>query len=160
MKRSTKPIPEGLHSVTPYLTVRNGAKALEFYKRAFGAKELHRMPSPDGRLMHAAIQIGDSQIFLSDEFSEMPTSRSPETLNGSPVTILIYVPDVDSVFSSATQAGGTALEKPTDMFWGDRWSTVRDPFGHMWAIATHVEDVTPEEMEKRSAQFMSAQTQR
>ncbi len=160
MKRSTKYVPEGLHTVTPYLTVRNAAKALEFYKRAFGAKELHRMPGPDGRVMHAAIQIGDSQIFLSDEFTEMPTSRLPESLNGSPVTILIYVQDVDSVFNTATQAGGTALEKPTDMFWGDRWSTVRDPFGHLWAIATRVEEVTPEEMQKRSAEFFAAQSRR
>jgi PhnB protein len=90
----------------------------------------------------------------------MPTSRSPQTLNGSPVTILIYVQDTDSVFNTATQAGATALEKPTDMFWGDRWSTVRDPFGHMWAIATRVEEVTPEEMQKRSAEFFAAQSRR
>jgi PhnB protein len=156
MKRSTKYIPEGLHTVTPYLTARNAAKALDFYKRAFGAKELHRMPGPDDRIMHAAFQIGDSQIFISDEFTEMPNSRSPETLNGSPVSILIYVQDVDSVFNTATQAGATAVEKPKDMFWGDRWSTVRDPFGHNWQIATHVEEVTPEEMKKRMAQMMSA----
>ncbi len=160
MKKSTKYIPEGLHTVTPYLTVRNAAKALEFYKRAFGAKELHRMPGPDGRLVHAAFQIGDSQLFLSDEFPEMGNSRSPETLNGTPVSILIYVADVDSVFNSATQAGGTPVEKPTDMFWGDRWATVRDPFGHAWQIATHVEDVTPEEMKKRSAEFFAAQSRR
>ena len=156
MKKSTKYIPEGLHTVTPYLTVRNAAKALEFYKRAFGAKELHRMAGPDGRVMHAAFQIGDSQIFLSDEITEMPTSKSPESLNGSPVSILIYVQDVDSFFNTATQAGGTPLEKPTDMFWGDRWSTIRDPFGHMWQIATRVEEVTPEEMKKRMTQMMSA----
>ena len=155
MKRSPTPIPEGYHTVTPYLSTRNCPEAVEFYKRAFGAKELGRMPGPDGRIVHADIQIGDSHIFLCDEFPEMG-SKSPETLGGSPVSLLLYVDDVDSFFKTAVQAGGVAVEEPKDMFWGDRWAVLRDPFGHTWQIATHVEDVTPEEMEKRSASFFTA----
>jgi len=159
MKRSTKPIPDGYHTVTPYLIVRNCANAIEFYKRAFGATELVRMPGPDGRLVHVELQLGASRIFLSDEFPEMG-NKSPETLSGSPVTLFLYVEDVDSVFKTATQAGGTSLEAPKDMFWGDRWASVKDPFGHVWQIATHVEDVTPEEMERRSNEFFAAQAPR
>ncbi len=159
MKRSTRPIPTGFHTITPYLIVRNCTKAIDFYKRALGAKEINRMPGPDGRLVHAELQLGDSRIFLSDEFPEMG-GKSPETLSGSPVTLFLYVEDVDSFFKTATQAGGTGVEAPTDMFWGDRWATVKDPFGHVWQIATHVEDVTPEEMEKRSAEFFAAQSRK
>jgi PhnB protein len=159
MKRSTRPIPTGFHTITPHLVVKNCANAIDFYKRALGAKEINRMPGPDGRLVHAEIQLGDSRIFLSDEFPEMG-SKSPQTLNGSPVNLFLYVEDVDSFFKTATEAGGTGVEKPTDMFWGDRWATVKDPYGHVWQIATHIEDVTPQEMERRSAEFFAAQSRR
>ncbi|RPI29213.1 MAG: VOC family protein [Acidobacteria bacterium] len=154
MKKNTRPVPEGLNTVTPYLTVRNCAQALEFYKKAFGAKELGRMPFPDGRIAHSDIQIGNSRLFLCDEFPEMG-NKSPETLGGTPINLLVYVDNVDSAFKIATQAGAAPVEQPKDMFWGDRWATVRDPYGHTWNIATHVEDLTPEEMQKRGAEFFT-----
>jgi uncharacterized glyoxalase superfamily protein PhnB len=130
--------------------VRGAAQAIEFYKKAFGAEELTRMPSPDGRtVMHAELQIGDSILFLADEFPEMG-ARSPKALGGSPVTIHLYVADVDAVFNRAIQAGATAQMPPTDMFWGDRYGKLTDPFGHVWSVATHTEDVPPEEMAKRA----------
>jgi uncharacterized glyoxalase superfamily protein PhnB len=147
---AVKPVPAGFHTLTPHLIVRGAAQAIEFYKKAFGAEELTRMPSPDGRtVMHAELQIGDSILFLADEFPEMG-ARSPKALGGSPVTIHLYVADVDAVFNRAIQAGATAQMPPTDMFWGDRYGKLTDPFGHVWSVATHTEDVPPEEMAKRA----------
>lgn len=148
-----KPVPDGYHTVTPYLAVRGAARALEFYAKAFGAEELYRMPGPGGSIMHAEIRIGDSPVMLGEESVERG-APSPQALNGSPVSLLLYVPDVDASFARATGAGCTAEMPPTDMFWGDRYGTVRDPFGHRWGIATHKEDVPPEEMAKRAAQAM------
>lgn len=144
-----KPIPEGYHSVTPYLSVNGAAEALEYYKKAFGAIELFRMEH-DGKIGHAEIKIGDSPIMLSDEFPEMGFV-SPKTLGGSPVGIMIYVEDVDTIFKQAIDAGGVEKKPVQDQFYGDRSGTLTDPFGHVWFVATHKEDVTPEEMDKRLA---------
>jgi PhnB protein len=149
MTSKVKPIPEGYHSVTPYLIIKNAAAAIEFYKAAFGATELFRMPQPDGRIGHAEIKIGDSPIMLADEFPEMKYA-SPETLGGSPVSLMIYVEDVDTVFKRAIAAGASEQKPVQDQFYGDRSGSLTDPFGHVWHIATHKEDVTPEEMDKRA----------
>jgi len=149
MENKVKPIPEGYHTLTPYLTIRNAAAALDFYKRAFDAQEIFRIASPDGKIGHAEIRIGDSAIMLSDEFPEMG-ANAPETLGGSPVMLHLYVENVDTLVDRAVQAGGR-LERPVaDQFYGDRGGMVTDPFGHKWWIATHVEDVPPDELERRS----------
>jgi PhnB protein len=147
-----QPIPQGSHTVTPHLVVKGAARAIDFYAAAFGAVEHHRMPGPDGLLGHAQLQIGDSLIFLADEF---PGSPSPRKLKGSPVTIHLYVEDVDAVFARALRAGAKVKMPLMDMFWGDRYGQVVDPFGHAWSIATHKEDVSPEEMAKRGAKAMA-----
>jgi PhnB protein len=144
----TKAIPDGYHSVTPYLIINGAAEGIEYYKKAFGATELFRMPAPEGRIGHAEIKIGDSPIMLADEFPEMGY-KSPQSLGGSPVSIMIYVEDVDTVFNQAIAAGGKEQRPVKDQFYGDRMGTLEDPYGHVWHVATHKEDVTPEEMEKR-----------
>jgi PhnB protein len=146
---AVKSIPEGYHSVTPYLIVRGGANAIEFYKKAFGAVELFRMPTPEGKIGHAEIKIGDSPIMLADEYPDMGYN-GPESLGGSPVSLMIYVEDVDTVFNQAVDAGATVKETLQDKFYGDRMGTVIDPYGHRWHLATHKEDVSPEEMERRA----------
>jgi PhnB protein len=143
-------IPAGHRSLAPYLYVQGAARAMEFYARAFGARELFRMPGPNGTVDHAEIQIGDSVLMLADENAKQGTG-SPERFKGSPVSVFLYVADVDAVFSAATAAGAKAQMAPTDMFWGDRFSAITDPFGHRWSIATHVEDVSPVEMKARLA---------
>ena len=145
-----KPVPAGYHTVTPHLVVRDAAKAIDFYAAAFGAEELYRMPGPDGAVMHAELMIGDSRVMLGEEAPQMG-ALSPQTIGGSPVSLLLYVKDVDASFTRAGQAGCTIQMPPTDMFWGDRYGKVQDPFGHQWALATHKEDVTPEEMHRRAA---------
>lgn len=146
---SVKPIPEGYHSLTPCLIVRGGADAIEFYKKAFGAVELFRFPSPDGKIGHAEIKIGDSPIMLGDEYPEMGY-KSPQTIGGSPVSLMIYVEDVDTVFARAVEAGADIKDALQDKFYGDRSGTVIDPFGHVWHLATHKEDVPMDEMERRA----------
>ena len=148
-----KPIPDGYHSVTPYLIVSGAARALDFYKKAFGATELMRMPGPGDKIMHAEIKIGDSPIMLADEFPER-NIRGPQALGGTPVGLMIYVPDVDTVFNRAVAAGAKVETPLTNQFYGDRSGTVADPFGHKWTISTHVEDVPPAEMEKRAKEAM------
>ena len=150
MTSNVKPVPEGYHTATPYLIVSGAANAIEFYKKAFGAVEKLRMPHPDGRVGHAEIQIGDSTIMLADEFPEMG-ARSAQSLGGSPVGILLYVEDVDRVFNQALAAGAKATRPLEDKFYGDRMGEVTDPYGHRWYISTHKEDVSPEEMKKRTA---------
>lgn len=145
-----KPIPDGYHSVTPYLIIKGAANAIEFYKKAFGATELFRMAQPDGKVGHAEIKIGDSPIMLSDEHPELGYT-SPTTLGGTPVSIMIYVDDVDTIFKQAIAAGGKEQKAVQDQFYGDRSGSLKDPFGHVWHVATHVEDVSPEEMDKRAA---------
>ena len=150
MTSRVKPTPEGYHTATPYLIVRDAARAIEFYKKAFGAKELMRMADPSGKIGHAEIKIGDSPIMLADEVPGMGY-RSPESLGGSPVSILLYVEDVDAVFNQAVAAGAKVQRPVADQFYGDRTGGVTDPFGHVWYVATHMEDVSPEEMRKRAA---------
>lgn len=147
---SVKPIPDGYHTVTPYLIVKGAAEAIEFYTRVFGATELMRLPGPGGVLMHAEIKIGDSFIMLADEFPQMD-ALSPKTIGGSPVGLMLYVPNVDEVFQRATAAGAKEIRPLQNQFYGDRSGTVEDPFGHKWTIATHVEDVSHEEIERRLA---------
>ncbi len=147
---NVKPIPDGYHSVTPYLIIKGAADAIEFYKKAFGATELFRMPAPGGKVGHAEIKIGDSPIMLADESPEMGYV-GPATLGGTPVSIMIYVEDVDTVFNQAIAAGGEQLKPLEDQFYGDRSGSLKDPFGHQWHVATHKEDVSPEEMDKRMA---------
>lgn len=147
---SVKPIPDGYHSVTPYLIVNDGARALEFYQQAFGATEAVRMDAPGGKIMHAEIRIGDSYVMLADECPEMGF-RSPQSLGGAAVSLLVYVEDADACFNQAVAAGAKELKPVQNQFYGDRSGTISDPFGHVWTIATHVEDVAPEEMERRVA---------
>lgn len=143
-----KPIPEGHHTVSPYLAIEGGLKALEFYKKAFGATELFRLEMPDGRLGHAEIRLGDSIIMLADEFPEYG-GMSPQRLGGSPVNLHLYVEDVDAFFNKAVAAGATARKPVQDQFYGDRSGQLEDPFGHLWWVATHKEDVGMEELKKR-----------
>ena len=148
MANTVSPVPEGYHTVTPYLIVDGGAAAIDYYKKAFGAEELVRMPGPGGKVMHAEIQIGDSRIMLADEFPQMD-ARGPRSSGGTPVSILLYVADCDAVFNRAVGAGATVKRPIKDQFYGDRSGTLEDPFGHCWSIATHKEDLTPEEIERR-----------
>ena len=152
-----KPIPDGYHSVTPYLIVDNAAEAINFYKQAFGATELFRLPMGD-KVGHAEIKIGDSHIMLADESKEMD-HLGPKARGGTTSTFLIYVEDVDSAFRKATDAGGTEKRPVENQFYGDRAGTLADPFGHLWTLATHVEDVPPDEMEARMAEWSSKQKQ-
>jgi PhnB protein len=156
MAGKVNPIPSGYHSVTPYLVVNDASRAIEYYKQAFKAKETVRMAGPGGKIGHAELKIGDSMLMLSDE---MGGNRSPQSLGGSPVSIFLYVENVDSVFNEAVKAGAKGDAPPQDMFWGDRFGKLTDPFGHQWALATHVEDVAPEEMKKRSEAFMAQMAQ-
>ena len=148
---AVKPIPEGYHSVTPYLIIKGAADAIEFYKKAFGATELFRFPAPDGKIGHAEIKIGDSPIMLADEFAEMGY-KGPRALGGSPVSLMLYLEDVDTVFNRAVEAGASVKEAVQDKFYGDRTGTLTDPFGHVWHVSTHKEDVSMEEMEERAKQ--------
>jgi PhnB protein len=152
---ATKPIPEGYHTVTPYLAVDGAARAIDFYVRAFGAKERVRMPMPDGTIGHAELEIGDSLVMLSDPFPQSNV-RPPKELGGTSASVFMYVEDVDAVVKQAVDAGATVTMEVADQFWGDRFGTVADPFGHSWSIATHVEDLTPEEITERGKAAMAA----
>ena len=158
MAAKVNPIPQGYHTATPYLTLDDCARAIDFYKKAFGATEIMRMATPNGKIGHAEIQIGDSPVMLADE---MPGggNRSPKSLNGTSASVFLYVTDVDSSFKKAVDAGAKADMQPTDMFWGDRFGRLTDPFGHTWALATHKEDVAPEEMKKRMQVEMAKMAQ-
>jgi PhnB protein len=150
MTNKVKPIPEGYHTVTPYLIVNDAARALEFYQQAFGATEVFRMTDKHGRVGHAEIKIGDSHVMLADEHPEM-NARSPQAFGGSPISLLLYVEDVDTMVNQAVAAGAKLTRLVADQFYGDRTGGVEDPFGHTWYIATHVEDVAPEELARRAA---------
>jgi len=150
MAEKVNHIPEGYHSVTPYLVVDGGARAIEFYKQAFGATELFRMEGPGGKIGHAEIKIGDSHVMLADEHPEI-NARSPQAFGGSPVSLMLYVEDVDTTVGQAVEAGATLTRPVAHQFYGDRTGGVTDPFGHFWYVATHVEDVPPEELKKRAA---------
>lgn len=156
MTSNVKPIPDGYHSLTPYLIIKGASEAIEFYQKAFGATELFRMAQPDGRIGHAEIKIGDSAIMLADEFPEMG-HKSPTSLGGSPISLLLYVEDVDAVYAQAISSGAKQDRPVEDKFYGDRGGSLIDPFGHIWHIATHVEDLSPEEMQQRAASASSGQ---
>jgi PhnB protein len=148
-----KPIPHAYNTVTPYLIVKGGTQAIEFYKKAFGAEERMRIPAPGDAIGHAELQIGDSIVMLADEFPEMK-ALSPKTIGGTPVSFCIYVDDVDAAFQKALAAGAKETRPIKDQFYGDRSGTLEDPFGHTWTIATHIEDVSPEEMARRAEKQM------
>jgi PhnB protein len=148
-----KPIPDGYHTATPYLIVHDAVRALEFYTRALGAKELMRFADPSGKIAHSEFRLGDSVIMLADEFAEMGF-RSARSLGGTPVSLLLYVEDVDARFARALAAGATQMRPVENQFYGDRTGTLVDPFGHVWTLATHVEDVSPEELERRAQTAM------
>ncbi|MBI4014086.1 MAG: VOC family protein [Candidatus Rokubacteria bacterium] len=152
-KARVSPIPRGYHTVTPQLTVRGAVEAIGFYKRAFGARELMRMAAPDGKVMHAELRIGDSVFFLGDEFPETGC-RSPQTLGGATGALHVYVRNVDAAVKQAADAGAQVTMPVADMFWGDRYGKVRDPFGHEWGLATHKEDLTPAQQRRRGDEFM------
>ena len=153
MPAAVPPIPAGYHSVTPYLLVRGAAEALAFYQRAFGAEELMRLAAPDGAVAHAEIKIGDSPVMLADEGDQSDDlgQKSPATLGATSVSVMLYVSDVDALFAQALAAGASTLRPVQDQFYGDRSGTLRDPYGHVWTLATHVEDVSPEEIDRRVA---------
>jgi len=146
-KSKVKPVPDGMHAVTPHLTCAGAADAIEFYKKAFNAVEIKRMPGPQGKLMHALIRIGDSAVMLADEFPDWG-SFGPKSLNGSPVTIHIYVEDVDALVERAVAAGAKITMPLEDTFWGDRYGKLEDPFGHHWSVATHLRDMSSEDMQQ------------
>ena len=149
---TAKPIPAGFHTVTPHIVIRNAARAIDFYKEAFGAKELFRMPGPDGKsIMHAEIKIGDSIIMIGEEHPEFGC-KSPQALNGTPVGIHLYVENADDIFQRAVKAGAQSVMPVEDQFWGDRYGKLKDPFGHEWSIATHQRDLTPEQMQKGASE--------
>jgi PhnB protein len=150
-------IPDGYHSVTPYLVVDGAAKAIDFYKKAFGATEIMRMPDPKGRIGHAEMKIGNSHIMLADEFPEMGF-RGPTSLGGAAVSLMVYVDDADAIFKKALSNGAQEVQAMKDQFYGDRSGTLKDPFGHVWTIATHVEDVPPAEMERRASEYFGTQS--
>ncbi len=149
-----KSIPEGFHTVTPYLSISNAAEAIAFYKKAFAASEVFRLPTPSGEIGHAEILIGNSHLMIADPCDESPTS-SPDELKASTVSIHLYVEDVDAFFARAIAAGATELRPVADQFYGDRMGTLKDPFGHIWSIGTHIEDLTPEEIAQRAAELFS-----
>ena len=148
----SKPMPAGMHTVTPHIICAGAAEAIEFYKKAFGATEMFRLPGPDGKLMHGSIRIGDSAVMLAEE-NEKHGIFGPKRLNGSPVIIHLYVEDADAFVARAAEAGANVTMPVAEMFWGDRYGRLQDPFGHMWSVSTHVRDVTPDEM-KQAVQSM------
>ena len=148
-----KPIPEGYPRVTPYLYIDGAAAAIDFYEKVLGAKERMRMPGPDGKLGHAELEIGDSVVMLADEYLDMGV-LGPKSVGGTPVSLHVYVDDVDAVFQAALDAGATSVRDLENQFYGDRTGQFEDPFGHRWSVATHVEDVSPEEMQRRAAEMM------
>lgn len=159
MPASVQPIPEGFHTITPSLVVRDAAKAIDFYKKALGAQELVRMPSPDGKIVHAELKIGDSIIFLSDEMPQSP-AKSPQTLGGVTGVLNLYVEDVDKSFQRAVDAGAKVAMPVADQFWGDRYGSLTDPFGYTWGMGTHKEDLNPQQMQERMSNFFAQMAQR
>jgi PhnB protein len=155
-KSKVSPVPKGYHTVTPGLALRDTAGAIDFYKKAFGAKEKGRMPGPDGKIMHAELRIGDSSIMVGEEMPQMG-NPSPATLGGSPVSLYIYVKNVDKAFEQAVNAGATVEMPVADMFWGDRYGAVKDPYGHKWGLATHKRDMSPKAMKQAAEEFFASQ---
>ncbi len=159
MAGNAKAVPEGMHTITPHLVVRGGDQAIEFYKKAFGAQEIGGVfRAPDGKVVHAELKIGDSRIMLADEFPGSGHPQSPQTIGATTTVLNIYVDNVDQLFNQAVSAGATVTMPLANQFWGDRYGQVSDPFGHHWALGQHVEDVAPEEMERRGREFMAQMT--
>ncbi len=159
MPASVKPIPENFHTIQPALIVRNAVQAIEFYKKALGAQELMRMPGPDGAIMHAELKIGDSVVFIGEENPNMGFCKSPQTLGGCTVSLNVYVPDADKVFNQAVSAGAKETMPVADQFWGDRYGLLTDPYGYVWGIATHKENLTSDEVQKRARDFFANMAQ-
>ena len=157
---ATQPIPEGYHTISTYLAVDDAAEAIDFYKRAFGAKERMRMDAPGGKIGHAELEIGDSLIMLADPMPQQQSTKSPKQLGAATGGLFMYTKDVDAAVEKAVEAGATVEMEPDDMFWGDRFGTVVDPYGHVWSIATHKEDVPPEEMAERAKAAMAQMANR
>ena len=155
MAKAKSPVPEGQHTISPHLTVKGAPQAIEYYRKAFGATELHRSLGPGGLIMHAALKVGDSMFFLNDEMPMPDGGKSPTSIGGTAVTINLYVPDADATYRQAISAGAKETMPIADQFWGDRYGIVTDPYGHKWAIATRKEDLTPEEMDKRGKEFFA-----
>ena len=155
MAKAKSPIPEGHHTVTPQLTLDNAAQGIDWYKKALGAQEVTRAVGPDGKIMHAELRIGDSVVMLSDEFPGMSSARAPKALGGTTGGLFLYLPDVDAAFRRAVEAGCKVLMPVTDMFWGDRFGKLEDPFGNQWSLATHKEDVSPREQAERAKSAMA-----
>jgi len=156
MAANVQAVPEGYHSITPHLVIKGAEKAIDFYKKAFGAEVRGGVfKTPDGKVMHAELKIGDSVLMLADEFPGMGDCSSPQTLGGSTTTLNIYTENVDQLFERATKAGATVTFPLANQFWGDRYGHVKDPFGHVWALSQHVEDVAPQEMERRAKEFFA-----
>ena len=160
MSGTVKPIPEGFHTITPHITVRNAKQAIEFYKKAFGARVDRVSETPDGKVMHATLQIGDSKLMLNDEFPEYGGASSPAPGENTPFTMNLYLEKVDPVFESAIAAGATAKMPPMDMFWGDRYAQVVDPFGHRWALAQHIKDMSAEELKQAQEEAVAQMTKK
>lgn len=158
MAGKVNPVPAGYHTATPYLVVNDASSAIDFYKKAFGAQEIMRMQGPGGKIGHAELKIGDSMIMLADE-RPGGSGKSPKSLGGSTASVFLYLENVDSTFKQAVAAGAKAEMPPQDQFWGDRFGQLSDPFGHLWGLATHVEDVAPQEMEKRAREAMAKMAQ-
>jgi len=155
MAGTVKAVPEGYHTITPHLVIKGAEKAIEFYKNAFGAQVRGVHHTPDGKVMHAELKIGDSNLMLADEFPGMGDAASPQTLGGTTTTLSIYTDNVDELFDRAVKAGATATMPLANQFWGDRYGHVKDPFGHSWALGQHIEDVAPEEMERRGRELFA-----
>lgn len=153
MSPDVQPVPEGCENIIPHLVIDGAAEAIEFYKRAFGAREVSRQEGPGGKILHADLKVGGGHVFLNDQFGE--ASRNPKALGGSPVTLHLYVEDVDAVFARAVEAGAEVTMPVMDAFWGDRYGRLRDPYGHEWSLATHVRDLTPEEITRAAADRFS-----
>lgn len=145
-----KPVPDGFHTVTAHLVVSDAKKSIDFYKQAFGAQEITRLPGPDGKIMHAMVRIGDSFVMLNDEYPDMG-AKSPKTIGATGVTMSLYVDNADKVFDQATKAGAAVVMPLADQFWGDRYGVLKDPDGHQWAVATHKQDLTPDQIQKAAA---------
>ena len=154
MSARVKPVPDGYHTITPYLIVNGAAAAIEFYKRAFGATEVMRMPAPDGRIGHAELQLGDCRVMLADEYPQMDC-RGPQSVGGTPVFLHMYVDDVDTVVKQAVAAGARVVRPVQDQFYGDRMGTVADPYGHVWHVSTHKEDLSMDELRARAEKAMA-----
>lgn len=159
MANTVKRVPEGFHTITPSLTVKGAADAIDFYKKALGAEEIMRMTGPNGLIGHAELRIGDSVLFITDEMPNMGMCKSPQTLGGTTGSLYLYVDDVDSAFDRAVKAGGKATMPVTDMFWGDRFGSFEDPYGYQWGLSTHVKDMTPEQIDEAAKEFYEQMAQ-